>query len=221
MLIYTIKEIILLNFAIFDLTMSRWTIYRMHFLAWTALRDVIFSIRSVGFAWTYVYRALYHDAGDRERSDCGWGCRVARSRNEICVTRGPTSPGLALLLLSSAQLSSARFNSTLGKGGTLYYSIMSFELYARARAKVRPGQGANRSNEERERDRKRLRPFLFHPYELATPYSWISTSLPPALRAQPLWNCSYSINFTPGANYHKIIGSPFPPRLVRSRAGPS
>lgn len=119
----------------------------------------------------------------------------------------------------SVQLNSARFSSTLGKGGTLYYSIMSFELYARARAKVRPGQGANRSNEER--DRKRLRPFLSHPYELATPYSWISTSLPPALRAQPLWNCSYSINFTPGANYHKIIGSPFPPRLVRSRAGPS
>ena len=33
----------------------------------------------------------------------GWGCRVAGSRNEICVTRGPTSPRLAPPLLSSVQ----------------------------------------------------------------------------------------------------------------------
>ncbi|KOC64546.1 hypothetical protein WH47_12010, partial [Habropoda laboriosa] len=32
------------------------------------------------------------------------GCRAAGSRNEICVTRGPTSPRLAPPLLSSVQL---------------------------------------------------------------------------------------------------------------------
>lgn len=53
-------------------------------------------------------------------------------------------------------------------------------------------------------------------HELATPYLWVSVALSPALRAQPLWNCSYSINFTPGANYHKIIGSP-PSSFVRAR----
>lgn len=109
----------------------------MYFIAWTDLRDVAsFSqfgenrLDSLGRMYIVPCTTI---PGDRERSDCGWGCRVARSRNEICVTRGPTSPGLAPLLLSSAQLGAVQFCAR-EKGGTLYYSIMSFELYARARA---------------------------------------------------------------------------------------
>lgn len=73
-------------------------------------RHFLDSMKPAGFAWTIcISRRVPRLAGDRERSDCRWGCRVARSRNEICVTRGPTSPGLALLLLSSAQLGAVQF----------------------------------------------------------------------------------------------------------------
>lgn len=150
----------------------------LYCMDWSEKCRVIFSIRwkSAGFAWTYVYRTVYHDTGDRERSDCGWGCRVARSRNEICVTRGPTSPGLALLLLSSAQLGAVQF-CAWEKGGTLYYSIMSFELYAPARARRCDGDREQIDRTNEERDGKRQRPLLSHSYELATPYSWINASL--------------------------------------------
>lgn len=98
-------------------------------------RHFLDSMESVGFAWTYVYRVLYHDAGDRERSDCGWGCRVARSRNEICVTRGPTSPGLALLLLSSAQLGAVQFYAQEG------WHVILFNYVIRV-IRTGPRQGA-------------------------------------------------------------------------------
>lgn len=101
--------------------------------------------------------------------DSRWGYRVARSRNEICVTRGPTSPGLALLLLlSSAQPGAVRFRS---RRVARYIIQLCHSSYTHGPAKVRRGQRANRSNangggggrEGDERETGRRRPLLFHP----------------------------------------------------------
>ncbi|KYQ58492.1 hypothetical protein ALC60_02530 [Trachymyrmex zeteki] len=73
---------------------------------------------------------------------------VARSRNEICVTRGPTSPGLALLLLSSAQPGAVQFSS---RRVARYIIQLCHSSYTHEPAKVRRGQRANRSNERGER----------------------------------------------------------------------
>lgn len=100
----------------------------------------------------YVYRVLYHDAGDRERSDCGWGRRVARSRNEICVTRGPTSPGLALLLLSSAQ-SSVQFYAREGWHVILFNYVIRVISHGPRCDWDR--EQIDRTNEERDGKRQR------------------------------------------------------------------
>ncbi|KYN14417.1 hypothetical protein ALC57_13369, partial [Trachymyrmex cornetzi] len=61
---------------------------------------------------------------------------VARSRNEICVTRGPTSPGLALLLLSSAQPGAVQFSS---RRVARYIIQLCRSSYTHEPAKVRRG----------------------------------------------------------------------------------
>ncbi|EGI68673.1 hypothetical protein G5I_02609 [Acromyrmex echinatior] len=83
---------------------------------------------------------------------------VARSRNEICVTRGPTSPGLALLLLSSAQPGAVQISS---RRVARYIIQLCHSSYTHEPAKVRRGQRANRSNEREERETGRWRPLLF------------------------------------------------------------
>lgn len=90
--------------------------------------------------------------------DGRWGYRVAGSRNEICVTRGPTSPGLALLLLSSAQPGAVQFSS---RRVARYIIQLCHSSYTHGPAKVRRGERANRSNERGgERDRKTASPSL-------------------------------------------------------------
>lgn len=89
--------------------------------------------------------------------DGRWGYRVARSRNEICVTRGPMSPGLALLLLSSVQPGVVQFCS---RRVARYIIQLCHSSYTHGPAKVWRGQRANRSNERGERDRKTVSPSL-------------------------------------------------------------
>lgn len=52
------------------------------------------------------YRNRRYITGQVGSVGCGWGDMVARSHNEICVTRGPMSPQLTLPLLSLVRFSS-------------------------------------------------------------------------------------------------------------------
>jgi len=107
-----------------------------------------------------MYIALCSEMMETERGrivDGRWGYRVARSRNEICVTRGPTSPGLAPLLLSSAKPGAVRFSS---RRVARYIIQLCHSSYTHGPAKVRRGQRANRSNKRGERDRKIATPSL-------------------------------------------------------------
>lgn len=120
----------------------------------------IFSIQSADLLGRRMYITLCSAMlGNRERIvDSRWGYRVARSRNEICVTRGPTSPGLALLLLSSAQPGAVQFCS---RRVARYIIQLCHSSYTHGPAKVRRGQRANRSNANRGKETGRRRPLLF------------------------------------------------------------
>ncbi|TGZ53102.1 Uncharacterized protein DBV15_05464 [Temnothorax longispinosus] len=74
---------------------------------------------------------------------------VARSRNEICVTRGPTSPGLALLLLSSAQPGAVQFSS---RRVARYIIQLCHSSYTHGPAKVRRGNRSNERGGKRQED---------------------------------------------------------------------
>lgn len=91
--------------------------------------------------------------------DGRWGYRVARSRNEICVTRGPTSPGLRSAI---TQFSSARRGSVLLSGRVARYIIqLCHSSYTHGPTEGAIGtKGADRTNEE-EKDRKRYSHTLF------------------------------------------------------------
>lgn len=132
----------------------------------------------------------------------------------------PRAPDSALLLLSSAQPGVVQFCSREGWHVILFNYVIRVIRTDLRRCAIGSGGGADRTNEE-EKDRKRyshIPSSLILLYELATSYSRVSAALPSALRTQPLWNCSYSINFTLGVNYHKIIGFfPLPPpRFIRA-----
>lgn len=135
-------------------------------IAWTGLRGVALFLNSIGSA-DLLGRRMYITpcsamlGTERGRIvDGRWGYRVARSRNEICVTRGPTSPGLALLLLSSAQPDAVQFCS---RRVARYIIQLCHSSYTHGPAKVRRGQRANRSNERGEggKETGRRRPLLF------------------------------------------------------------
>lgn len=130
---------------------------------WSERRRAIFfnSIRSADLVGRRTYITSCSGMLGTERGrivDSRWGYRVARSHNEICVTRGPTSPGLALLLLSSAQPGAVQFRS---RRVARYIIQLCHSSYTHGPAKVRRGQRANRSNANGGRETGRRRPLLF------------------------------------------------------------
>lgn len=123
------------------------------------------------------------------------------------VPRAPDS-----LYYYSVQLSPARFSSAYeGWHVILFNYVIRVIRTGPPRCDGDRGQ-IDRTNGGKETGRRRPLLFLLRAGNVV----FVSVAPFPALRAQPLWNCSYSINFTPGANYHKIIGSP-PSSFVRER----